>query len=206
MKSRNIALLPLSLLILLILANGCSQPASPKADCLIDSASVCQQYNMTHNFEMKKDLENSLLKLFSFGNSDSLLAQDDGEPVLISEADGCLKEFESLMTLVGIKDDPSDAQRDGKGRLTRGISFKSNPLVKWLEDVQVNGADEIRICLGRYNNTFLDKHFTSGSVEYNRRKNRVSVFLYPYKNTKSGTEILSSIVGTEAYDLGGLHP
>ncbi len=183
---------------------GCKTDPVQTNNCEIDSLSVFNAYKATHGYiEDSSNLK--ILELFT--TKDSLFSHDTGEEVDTALSNRCLEKYVDLMDRFGIKDDTSPAQRDGKGRLTKGVRFQSKDLENWLKKVQSSGATEIRICLGRYNQDFLEAYFPPDSDDYNNRKNRLTVFLYPYQYVTSPSRVIvEKIVGSKAYDLGGLKP
>jgi len=111
------------------------------------------------------------------------------------------------MESVTIKDDGSE-QQARIGRMTKTINFKNDKLIAWLDTVKNHGANLIKITFGRYNETFLNKHVNDHN-QHQKRRNRLTVFLYPYQVTSKvapdGSKIIAP-VGKTVFDLGGIHP
>jgi len=89
---------------------------------------------------------------------------------------------------------------------TNSIIFKRHELVKWINQIEVEDYDNLRVCMGIYTAEILKDHPELGHL-----LNRVSVFLFPFKgdahagnvtangNSKDGKYV-------DPFNMGELHP
>ncbi|WP_342327573.1 hypothetical protein [Pedobacter sp. FW305-3-2-15-E-R2A2] len=116
----------------------------------------------------------------------------DNEPVNFILADSCVELYE--------KTDPRLLPR------TNSIVFKRGELIKWINQLEKTvDYDNMRICLGIYTDTILRKYKKPDSL-----RNRVSLFLYPFKGKNRAKTLISSTNRdqrtTDPFNMGELHP
>lgn len=89
---------------------------------------------------------------------------------------------------------------------TNSIIFKRHELVKWINEIEAEDYDNLRICMGIYTAEVLKDH-----PELAHLVNRVTVFLFPFKGdlhagrvNTNGTSKDEKYV--DPFNMGELHP
>lgn len=89
-----------------------------------------------------------------------------------------------------------------KPRLCLGVDFSGSTLTTWILKMNQNGATNIKVLYGMYDQAFLSKYsIPITNPEYETRIDRFTAILVAYNSSASDTP---AFVG--AYNLGGMQP
>ena len=139
----------------------------------------------------------------------SVLEKGPGQKVAYRDAELCIDAFAKKMEEFGIVENPREPPYtlaiNGKQKITQRVVFGGPELSEWIVSTVKNemgketGSIDIRVEFGIYNDAFLNT-YRNHSIQ--DPKNRITVFLVPYRNGKK----IKMNPADSVFNLGGLQP